>query len=561
MMAGPPPDAVAITGLACRFPGSPDAASLWANLLAGRDCVTVRSRDELAGLGVPQQTLDAPGFVGAGGVLEAIADFDAEYFGISARDAQLMDPQHRLFLQCAVAAMEDAGAVPGDAQASVAVYAAAGFNSYLTHVLLPHAELLGDRADVQWLTTGDKDYLATHTSYQLDLTGPSMSVQSACSSALLAVHLATEALLTGDCDLALAGAVSAGVAQGLGYVHAEGGILSADGRCRPFDAEATGTVFGSGVGIVVLKRLADAIAGRDTIRAILLGSAVNNDGHRKVGFTAPSVTGQVKVISAAQAAAGIDPAQVSYVEAHGTGTVLGDAIELAALNQVFGPDPDGRRALGAVKSNVGHLDTCAGMAGLIKTVLCLENRIHVPTVHFRSPHRDLDTSRFRVLSRAEPWISSGGARIAGVSSFGIGGTNAHVVLQEPPAMAPAAQDHGWHLLPISARTPAALDRAIEQATRTIRGADAPALANVAHTLQAGRRAHRVRRTLLAARSQGQDGTTAPGYVIITPRRAGSGRVEEPGGELVFLFPGQGGGYPGIAAELLRHRAGLRVAPG
>jgi len=539
-----PPEAVAITGLACQFPGSPDAGAFWANLLAGRDCVTVRTREELAALGVPLDRLAQPGFVGAGGVIEGIADFDASYFGITPRDAELMDPQHRLFLQCAVTALEDAGEVPQHRSGPIGVYAAAGFNSYLTHNLLPHADELRDRADVQWLTGSDKDYLATHVSYRLGLTGPSMSVQSACSSGLVAVHLAAESLLTGECDVALAGAVSVGVGQGLGYIHTEGGILSADGRCCPFDAEATGTVFGSGVAVVVLKRLADALADADTVRAVLLGSAVNNDGSRKVGFTAPSTEGQVRVITSAHALAEVRPGQVSYVEAHGTGTVLGDAVELTALNRVFGPAPATGRVLGAVKSNVGHLDTCAGMAGLIKTVLCLQHRTLVPTAHYRAPHPDLDPQRFRILTRAEPWPAAQGPRVAGVSSFGIGGTNAHVVLREPPAPPPGGGDASWHVLPLSARSAVALDRLAVRVSAALGEAGAPTIPDAAHTLQTARQVHPQRRALLMARDrEGADGATV--------RRHRPAIPAAPGSALVFLFPGQGGGDPGIAAQLYR----------
>ncbi|MFF2146135.1 SDR family NAD(P)-dependent oxidoreductase [Kitasatospora sp. NPDC058190] len=541
------PDAIAVTGLACRFPGAPDAGTFWANLVAGRENITFRTPEELAALGVPAERLADPRFVGAGGVLEGLEEFDAEYFGIPPRDAELMDPQHRLFLQCTVAALEDAGQLTDRVEGGVGVYASAGFNSYLTHQLLPRASHLADRAEVQWLAAGDKDYLATQTSYRLGLTGPSLSVQSACSSALVAVHLAAEALLSGECDVALAGAVSAGVGQGLGYLHAEGGILSADGHCRPFDTAATGTVFGSGVGVVVLKRLADAVADGDTVRAVLLGSAVNNDGNRKVGFTAPSLDGQVRVISAAQSVAGVTPGEVSCLEAHGTATALGDQIELAALARVFGDAPDSRRVLGAVKSNVGHLDTCAGMAGLIKTVLALQHRTLLPTVHFESPSPELDPSLFRVLTEAEPWPGADGARVAGVSSFGIGGTNAHLILQDAPPLptVPAGPTAEWELLPVSARTEQALDRATERLGAALAGPTAPARADAAFTLQTRRKPHAWRRAVLAGQRD---------QVRSRPVRAvGNG----PG--VAFLYPGQGAGRPGMAAEPYRAEPVFRAA--
>lgn len=547
------PDAIAVIGLACRFPGARDADAFWANLVDGRESVAFRTPGELAALGVPAERLADPRFVPAGGVLDGIDEFDAEYFGIPPREAALMDPQHRLFLQCAVTALEDAGGRAEGFDGSIGVYASAGFNSYLTHHLLPHAGELGDRADVQWLASGDKDYLATQTSYRLGLTGPSMSVQSACSSALVAVHLAGEALLSGECDVALAGAVSAGVAQGHGYLHSEGGILSADGHCRPFDEAATGTVFGSGVGVVVLKRLADAVADGDTVRAVLLGSAVNNDGSRKVGFTAPGMDGQVRVISAAQAVAGVTPDEVSYVEAHGTATALGDRIELAALAKVFGADPDAERVLGAVKSNVGHLDTCAGMAGLIKTVLCLHHRTLVPTVHFERPTDGLAETGFRVLTAAEDWSRPDGTRIAGVSSFGIGGTNAHVILQDPPPLPrparPAPRATGWEVLPLSARTPEALERAAARLDVALAAPDAPDLFDAAHTLQTGRTAHAWRAAVPVPRP----GSATP-ITALRPVRAAD---REP--DVVLLYPGQGAGAPGLAAEPYEAEPAFREA--
>ncbi|GAA0280040.1 hypothetical protein GCM10010302_17240 [Streptomyces polychromogenes] len=543
-LPGDVPDAVAVTGLACRFPGAADSTEFWANLLAGRETLTFRSPEELAALGVPPERLADPRFVASGGVLEDTDRFDAAFFGITPREAELMDPQHRLFLQCAVSALEDAGQRPDRTRGDIGVYAASGFNSYLTHQLLPYADELADRADVQWLAGSDKDYLATQVSYRLGLTGPSLNVQTACSSALVAVHLAAEALLSGECDVALAGAVSVGVAQGLGYLHSEGGILSADGHCRPFDAEATGTVFGSGVGAVVLKRLADALEDGDTIRAVLRGSAVNNDGSQKVGFTAPSTSGQVRVITAAQDVAGIRPEELACLEAHGTGTALGDQIELAALRKVFAGAPESRCVLGAVKSNVGHLDTAAGMAGLIKTVLSLQHRTLLPTVHFDRPHpgHGLDGSRFRVLTEAEPWSGPEGDMLAGVSSFGIGGTNAHLVLQEPPRP-PAAHGGGepgrWQLLPLSARSEAALERSAAALSGALGERPAGSLRDAAHSLQTGRREFEWRRAVVAR-------DTAEAAEALAVPAAGTASGSAAGA--VFVFPGQGSGFPGMGAE-------------
>ncbi|MBE1485547.1 type I polyketide synthase [Plantactinospora soyae] len=541
-------DTVAIIGLACRFPGAADADEFWRNLVAGREGITVRTREELAALGVPAERLDDQRFVPAGGVLDGLDRFDAAYFGIPPRDAHLMDPQHRVFLECAVAALEDAGQVPGRLRGDVGVYAAAGFNSYLVHEVLPHADELTDRGDVQWLASSDKDYLATRAAYLLGLTGPAMSVQSACSSALVALHLAAEAVLSGECELALAGAVSAGVFQGLGYTYSDGGILSPDGHCRPFDVAASGTVFGSGVGAVVLKRLADALADGDTVRAVVLGSAINNDGGRKVGFTAPSAAGQARVIAAAQSVAGVGPAQVSYLEAHGTATPLGDEIELAALRQVFADAPNPMRVLGSVKSNVGHLDTCAGMAGLIKTVLCLQHRTLVGMPGVRQPRPTVGEASFRVLTEATEWPGPDGTRVAGVSAFGVGGTNAHVVLGDSPSAPPEGRrsgGSGWQVLPLSARTPAALDRLTDRMRGALQAPKSPALGDVAFTLQVGRRSHPWRRPVLVRAGDGRWDATAI-------------RGDAPP-EVAFSFAGQGHGHPGLAADLYQDEPLFRDA--
>ncbi|MEU3624241.1 hypothetical protein BS329_35275 [Amycolatopsis coloradensis] len=531
-------EAVAIIGLACRFPGAANAGEFWRNLLSGKETISRFGRDELLASGVPAARVADPAFVAAGGVVDDIDEFDAAYFGVPPREAELMDPQHRLFLQCVVTALEDAGTRPGG---DIGVYAAAGFNSYLTHRLLPAADRLGDVADVQWLAGGEKDYLATRASYKLGLTGPSMSVQTACSSALVAVHLAVESLLSGECSAAVAGAVSIGVLTGEGYLHHEGGILSADGHCRPFDESATGTVFGGGVGAVVLKRLADARADGDDIRAVLLGSAINNDGGHKVGYTAPGLEGQVRVIGAAHAVAGVTADEVSYVEGHGTGTVLGDRIELAALRRVFADWSGGECGLGSVKSNVGHLDTAAGMAGLIKTVLCLRHRTLAPTVG--STRHD---GPFRVSPDARPWEPRQGRRLAGVSSFGIGGTNAHLVLAEAPGRGPLPAV-GWQVLPLSARTTTALNTLTRSFAAT--DLDTADIADVAHTLQTGRTAHAERRFVVArSMPEARAALSEPGIARNASAPTGP----------VFLFPGQGTAIGGTVARMYRSEPVFRA---
>ncbi|MGH9362443.1 MAG: polyketide synthase, partial [Thermoanaerobaculia bacterium] len=362
--------------------------------------------------------------------------FDAPFFAVTPREAQALDPQQRLFLECAWQALENAGCARDAAGMRVGVYAGASENNYL-HRLLACPAVLRAVGRYGASLANNPDYLATRVSYKLDLQGPSLAVQTACSTSLVAVHLACRALLAGECDLALAGGVSVRVPEVEGYLYEEGGIASPDGHTRPFDAAAAGTVRSSGVGVVVLKRLADALAGGDAVRAVVLGSAINNDGARKVGFTAPGVAGQARVIREAQRAAAVSPETITYVEAHGTATPLGDPIEVTALTEAFraGTDRAGFCALGSIKSNIGHTDAAAGVAGLLKTVLALEHRQVPPSLHFReaNPELALAASPFYVAAELAPWEEPAKApRRAGVSSFGIGGTNAHVVLEEAP---------------------------------------------------------------------------------------------------------------------------------
>ena len=370
-----------------------------------------------------------------------------------------MDPQHRLFLECAWEAMEGAGYDSHRYDGAVGVYAGASTNSYLIAVL-SHADLVAAVNDFQTIVGNDKDFLATRVSYHLNLRGPSVNVQTACSTSLVAIHLACQSLLTGECDMALAGGVSVRVPQQSGYLYQRGGILSQDGHCRAFDAAASGTVGGNGAGVVLLKRLSQALEDGDQIRAVIKGSAINNDGANKVGFTAPSVTGQAAVIAEALGIAGVDPLDISYVETHGTGTALGDPIEIAALTEAFGPRrADARCAIGSLKTNIGHLDAAAGVAAFVKTVLALENRQLPPSLNYTAPNPKIpfEDSPFYVNHALTEWPGDALPRRAGVSSFGIGGTNAHVVLEEAPETAPTPAAAPHHLLVLSARTPSALD--------------------------------------------------------------------------------------------------------
>ncbi|WP_330478640.1 phosphopantetheine-binding protein [Streptomyces platensis] len=497
---------IAVIGLACRFPGASSPEAFWEVLKEGRETLTYFSDEQLRVAGVSEQMLSDPRYVRAGQIVEEAERFDAGLFGITRDEAELIDPQQRQFLECALQALEQAGYDPERTQQPIGVYAGVGMNTYMLHNLAERYRTATSVDRYRMMITNDKDFAATRTSYKLNLRGPSVSVNTACSTSLVAVHQACLALLSGDCTMALAGAAHIQAEQREGYLHQEGMIFSPDGHCRAFDAKAQGTVIGNGVGVVVLKRLTDALEDGDSIHAVIKGTAVNNDGAGKTGYTAPSVDGQSAVIAEAQAIADCLPQTISYVEAHGTATPLGDPIEIAALNQAFGRDgggPDRESCvIGSVKTNVGHLDTAAGMAGLIKTVLMLRHRTLVPSLYFESPNPEINFAAgpFHVGTETREWPAGATPRRAGVSSFGIGGTNAHVIVEEPPVRpeAPDSRAAGPRLLVLSARTPAALDAASANLARHLRQHRDLDLASVAHTLATGRRLHAHRRALVAA---------------------------------------------------------------
>ncbi|MCC6756137.1 MAG: hypothetical protein IT199_07185, partial [Solirubrobacterales bacterium] len=421
--------------------------------------------DRLLAAGVSADLVRQPNYVKANGVLEDIEQFDADFFGMTAREAELTDPQHRLFLECAWEALESAGYDSAQYSGQIGVYGGAGMSSYLLYNLAPNREALAAASDIQLLLGNNKDFVPSRVSYKLNLRGPSVNVNTACSTSLVAVHMACQSLLDYQTDMALAGGVGIQVPQDRGYLYEAGGITSPDGHCRAFAADAEGTVNGSGVGIVVLKRLADALADGDTIHAVILASAINNDGANKVGFTAPSVEGQMQVIAEAQNLAEINAESIGYIEAHGTGTTLGDPIEVRALTQVFRSKTQRRGfcALGSVKSNLGHLDEAAGIAGLIKTVLALKHRQIPPTLHATTPNPRLNLAEtpFYLNTTLKEWQSGGLPRRAAVSSFGIGGTNAHLILEEAPQ--PANQTNSksrpYQLLLLSVQSESALQQA------------------------------------------------------------------------------------------------------
>ncbi|HVR09334.1 MAG TPA: amino acid adenylation domain-containing protein, partial [Thermoanaerobaculia bacterium] len=549
---------IAIVGRAGRFPHAASVAELWGRLRDGEECIARLSDEELREEGVEAAEIADPRYVRAAGVLAGADQFDAGFFGFSPREAELMDPQHRVFLECAWEALEDAGYDPRRYRGRVGVYAATGINAYLHLAGIHRLREMSER--YQAFISNDKDFLPTRVSYKLGLTGPSINVQTACSSSLVAVHLACQALAAGDCDMALAGGVSIRLPQRTGYLHEPGGIGSPDGHCRAFDARAAGTVFGSGVGLVVLKPLELALADRDTVHAVIRGSAINNDGSLKIGYTAPSVEGQARVVAAALAAAGVPPESLSYVEAHGTGTALGDPIEVAALHEVWrragaaGPRA-ASCALGSVKTNVGHLDVAAGICGLIKAAEALAHRELPPSLHFEvpNPKLGLESGPFYVNSRLQPWPVGDGPRRAGVSSFGIGGTNAHVVVEEAPALGPAPESAAaaparmLELVLLSARAPAALDAAGERLARHLRDHPEIDLADAAHTLRVGRRGFPHRRVLLCGNRE----EAVEALATLDPERVRTAVAGAEARPVAFLFPGQGAQHPGMGRGLVR----------
>lgn len=556
-------DGVAVIGMSGRFPGAANLDAYWRNLCAGMEAVTFFSDEELREAGVDPAQIAHPHYVKAAPLLDGIEGFEPGFFGLSPREAQVLDPQIRLFLECAWEVFENAGYDPGRLAVACGVYGGMRLSDYLMHNVYSNPEVLATVGDFQAVLGNDKDYLTTLISYKLNLTGPSLAVQSACSTSLVAIHLASEALNNRECDLALAGGAAVRLPARSGYFYHPESVFSLDGHCRPFDSKAGGTIFGSGVGAVLLKRLEDARRDGDTILAVIRGSAINNDGGQKVGFTAPAVSGQARVVADCLALADLDPADISYIECHGTGTPLGDPIEIAALKRVFqgsdaGREQDGHRcAIGSVKGNIGHLESAAGIASFQKTVLMLHHGELVPSLHFNEPNPQLhlETSPFYVSTDHRPWPreagdGEAGPRRAGVSSFGIGGTNAHVILEEAPLPPEPAPSRSHQLLLLSARTPAALDAMSERLAARLDSEAPENLPDIAHTLQMGRRPFHWRRMVVcrdpkegAAALRGQrEGAALTGQIA----QSRDGGDPPP---VIFLFPGQGAQYPGMAAGL------------
>ena len=536
---------IAVIGISGRFPNSKNVESFWENLINGKELTSI----------FPDSPRQA---IAAGGILADVELFDASFFGFNPREAEAIDPQHRLFLECAWEALENAGYDSERESRPIGVYAGVGISTYLLYNLHPNQELMKSRGFVPTLVGVDKDYLPTRVSYKLNLTGPSISVGTACSSSLVAVHLACQSLLGGECDMALAAGVSIKVPQNESTLS-PGEMASPDGQCRAFAAGANGTIGGNGIGVVVLKRLEDALADRDYIYGVIKGSALNNDGALKVGYTAPSQEGQAKVIRSAQIMAEVEPETISYIEAHGTGTTLGDPIEIAALTQAFraSTDKKGFCAIGSVKTNVGHLDAAAGITGLIKAVLALDRQLLPPSLNFDTPNPQIDfeNSPFYVNTKLSEWKTNGSPRRAGVSSFGFGGTNAHLILEEAPVKEQRSKEAGeqgrkYNLLVLSAKTTSALETATTNLVNYLKQQPEIDLADVAYTLQVGRRVFDRRRMVVVEDIEDALAQLSEGIAALeSPQRVLTQVQETKNRPVVFMFTGQGSQYVNMAREL------------
>lgn len=543
---------VAIIGMACRFPGAENIDELWQNLKNGIEVKKTFTDDELLSAGVSESLITNSRYVRSRFVLDGIDLFDASFFGFTPRESEYTDPQHRIFLECAWEALESAGYFPDTYDGSIGVFAGCGMNQYLLQNVISNQRMANMISERQMQVFSDKDFLSTRVSYKLNLKGPSYDIQTACSTSLAAVHVACQNLLDYQCDMALSGGANVQLPRVGGFLHSDGDMRSPDGICRAFDAGANGTVFGDGVGVVVLKRLQDALNDRDTIYAVISGTAVNNDGATKVGFSAPSVDGQANVISMAHMMAGVQPESISYIEAHGTGTSIGDPIEVKALTKAFRAHTNKKQycAIGSIKTNIGHLDAASGVSGLIKTALSIYHRQIPASLNYRRPNPELslETSPFYVNTKLVDWNTVRHPRRAGVSSFGVGGTNAHVVVEQAPEIAsPKDQRNGWRMLSICARTESALDRATDNLQAFFKKNPQTSLADAAYTLHFGRRHFDYRRTVVCKCIQDAVATLKNRQTNFIH----TGKVSNQKRSAVFLFPGQGSQYIGMANELYR----------
>lgn len=541
-------DAVAIIGMVGRFPGADSLDQLWSNLRDGKESISFFTPEEL-GPGIEERLRNAPDYVRARGMIDGAELFDPGFFGVSPLEAKVTDPQQRVFLELAYNAIENAGYDPSRYKGLIGVYAGAGDNHYYTRNLLTHPDLLTMAGKLAVEYGNEKDYIALRTAYLLDLRGPAVSINTACSTTLLAVDLAYRALRDYECDMALAGGIDIAVPQRSGFHYTEGGTFARDGHCRPFDADATGTMFCDGAGIVVLKRLSDALKDGDTIYAVLRGSGKNNNGARPASFLAPSVDGQSEAIAMAQASAGVDVETIGYIEAHGTGTPVGDPIEIQALSNVFERKTQKKQFcyIGSIKGNIGHPTNAAGVAGLIKAAMVLDREEIPATLHFKKPNPRIDfaNSPFIVADRLIPFTRSETPRHTAVSSFGFGGTNVHVVLEEGPARRASGASRPMQLLPISGRSTGVLDAYCDSFARYFENSRDEEFADAAFTLQTGRKQMAMRRIVVA----GNPSEAARLLQHPDPRRSSTKRCERRDPPVVFLFGGQGTQYVNMGKNL------------
>ncbi|WP_026124503.1 type I polyketide synthase [Nocardiopsis baichengensis] len=545
-------DGIAVIGMAGRFPGARDLDEFWRNLCEGREAASVFTDEELRAARVPEELIGDPRLVRRRPVLEDVDRFDAAFFGYTPREAEIIDPQHRLFLETCWEALESAGYDPARHDGAVGVFGGCGPESYFLNNLHANPAYLNEVGRFPAQIGTDKDFLTPRVSYKLDLRGPSFTVLTGCSASLVAVHVAAQSLLSGESDMALAGGSNIFFPQRAGYIYKEGSVTAPDGRVRAFDAGAHGTVPGEAVATVLLKRLEDAVADGDTVLGVIRGSAVNNDGAAKAGFTAPSAEGQADVIAEAMAVAGTEPESIDYVETHGTGTRLGDAIEVAGLTRAFGTDRRESCRIGSLKPNIGHTDTAAGTAGLIKVLLALRHGALPPSINCDrpDPRIDFDSGPFRVNTELTLWKRGEHPRRAGISSFSVGGTNAHAVVEEAPAPPEPEPARDWQLLCLSARTPGALGTHAVNLAAHLRSTPVD-LADAAFTLQEGR-ARFTRRAAVVARDR-----EGAARALEAVRPDGDPAGEAPG--LALLFPGQGAQFPAMAAGLYRGEPDFRKA--
>ncbi|RKI00217.1 type I polyketide synthase [Corallococcus sp. AB038B] len=555
----PEVDGIAVIGLGGRLPGAKTISEFWKNLTGGVESITFFTDEELIAEGADPAMVRAPNYVKARGTLGDTDQFDAAFFGMNPREAALMDPQHRVFLECAWEAMEAAGYSPERQPGRVGVFGGMSMNTYLLSNLYSHLAHVASVESLQASIGNDKDSLTTEVAYRMDLKGPAVTVQSSSSTSLTCIHYACQSLLSFECDMALAGGVSIHFPEKAGYLYHEGGTTAPDGHCHTFDEEAAGFVAGHGAAVVALKRLSDALKDGDTVYAVVRGSAVNNDGSQKVSYMAPAVAGQAEVIALAQAVAGVDPDSIGYVEAHGTATKVGDPIEVAALTQAFrqGTDKKNFCALGSVKSNIGHLDSAAGAVGFIKAALTLHHKVIPPSLNFKKPNPacDFPNSPFYVNTELRDFPRGETPRRAGVTSLGMGGTNAHAILEEAPEL-PATDKARLpaQVVLLSARTENSLEVATDRLAAHLRENPNVDLADVAHTLQLGRKRFGKRRAVVARTTA----ELASALAERTPGRVFSGSAENSGRPVMFMFSGQGSQYVDMGRELYETEKSFRA---